>query len=152
MFEHVERCLLLFTPCEHCVLAQQVVEGLCQCPKVFDEIAIEASQAQHTPHFCFVFGSAHLLNGLHLGWVWAFGVCCDDKSQVLSLWLCKVALGHLGLQVVLLHATQHLLQLLHVLLPRLAVHQDVVNEHHHTVVHHVGKDVCHGSLEGGWCI
>ena len=67
-------------------LLNKSFDALCQCPIVFHEVTMQSSHTQHT--LCTSVLSLwcmHLLNGLHHGCVWMFGICYDDTSYVVCV-------------------------------------------------------------------
>ena len=81
----VESRLLLFTHVNTVSLLNKSFEALCQCPIVFHEVTMQSSHTQHTVHLCLVLVCMHLLNGLHHGCDWVFGICCDDTSHMVCV-------------------------------------------------------------------
>lgn len=58
----------------------------------------------------------------------------NHVAQIKHLCEAQLALGHFGIELLLLQNPQHLLQVLQVLLPSPAIDQDVVKEHQHISV------------------
>jgi hypothetical protein len=99
-----------------------------------------------------VVGAGQSQDDLDLSWINMYPMLINNVAQVLDPVHAKRAFFQVGIQLVLSQSAQNLLNMSHVLFPRSAEDEDVIQIYHHKGVGEGSQYIIHQPHESGWCI